>query len=544
MATTVIVGGVAGGMSTAARLRRNDENRDIIVFEASGNVSFANCGLPYHVGGVIPERASLLLQTPESLDARFRIDVRTRHMVTGINPAANEVTVDNLDTGETFTQSYDELVLSPGARPFVPPIPGIERAFTLRTVEDVDEIVAALGDTVSSAALIGGGFIGLELAENLVHRGLKVTVIERGPQILAPFDEEMAAIVADHLVANGVELRTNADTHSIGEKTLTLSTGEVIEADVVIAAIGVRPDTRLAEAAGLAIGERGGIKVDDQQRTSVPNIFALGDAAEKTDANSGAAALVPLAQTANRHGRLVADIITGRDTHSLPVLGTAIVGLFGLAASATGWNERTARRAGRNVRVIHIHPANHAGYYPGASTLHLKLVVDADTDAILGAQAIGKEGADKRIDVIATAMRAGLKATDLADLELAYSPQYGSAKDPINLAGMVDDNLAQGEKSVQWHELEDDAQLIDVRTAGEYERGHIPGAVNIPVDELRENIDKLDTTRPVIVSCQVGLRGHVAARILSGYGIDVANLDGGYLTYTHGQSARAYAHVE
>lgn len=543
MATTVIVGGVAGGMSTAARLRRNDENREIIVFEASGYVSFANCGLPYHVGGVIPERSSLLLQTPESLGARFRIDVRTRHLVTEIDTANNTVTVENLDSGETFTQAYDELVLSPGARPFVPPIPGIERALTLRTVEDVDRIIAALDDSVKNVALIGGGFIGLELAENLIHRGLGVTVIERGPQILAPFDEEMAAIVAGHLEKNKVVIHTNADTTEIGEDSLTLADGTVIPADVVIAAIGVRPDTRLAEAAGLEIGPRGGIKVDEQQRTSVPNVFALGDAAEKTDINSGAAALIPLAQTANRHGRLVADIITGRDAKALPVLGTAIVGLFGLAASATGWNERNARRAGRNVRVIHIHPVNHAGYYPGATQLNLKLVIDADTDAILGAQAVGFEGADKRIDVIATAMRGGLTASDLADLELAYSPQYGSAKDPINLAGMVADNLAQGEKSVQWHELSDDMQLIDVRTAGEFKRGHIPGAVNIPVDDLRENLDKIDASRPVVVSCQVGLRGHVATRILSGLGMDVANLDGGYLTYTHGQAARKFAHA-
>ena len=536
MTTTVIVGGVAGGMSTAARLRRRDEDMEIIVLEASGYVSFANCGLPYHVSGVIPDRASLLLQTPESLGARFNLDVRVNTRATGIDRENKTVTTD---TGDVI--SYDHLVLSPGASPIIPPIPGIERALHLRTIEDVDDVIAALDADVETVAIIGGGFIGLELAENMRHRGLEVTVIERAPQILTPLDEEMAAIVEKQLTDNGVQVITGGDTSTIGEDTLTLSDGRVISADVVVASIGVRPTSELAADAGLAIGERGGIKVDDQQRTSDPAIFAVGDAAEKADAISGEDTLIPLAQTANRHGRLVADIITGRDVRRTSTLGTAIVGLFGLAAGSVGWNERRARAAGRNLRVIHVHPADHAGYYPGAETLHLKLVVDADTDAILGAQAVGGAGVDKRIDVIATAMRGGLTATDLADLELAYAPQFGSAKDPINFLGFVNDNMIGGERTVQWHELEDARaagwKLIDVRTPGEHEESTIPGALNIPVDDLRQRAGELEGAK-ALVFCRVGLRGHVAASLLGNLGIEAANLDGGFMTWEYTQKAR------
>ncbi|MDO4761279.1 MAG: FAD-dependent oxidoreductase [Corynebacterium sp.] len=533
MSTTVIIGGVAGGMSTAARLRRRDENMTIIVFEASGNVSFANCGLPYYVGGVIPERSSLLLQTPESLKARFNLDVRVNHRVIAIDTANHTVTVEH--NGETFTQHYDHLVLSPGARPIIPDIPGIERALTLRTVEDVDMIVDTLDNTVKSAAIIGGGFIGLELAENFRHRGLDVTLIERAPHILAPLDAEMAGIVTKHMRDNGVNILTNANTTSIEDNTLTLESGDVVPADIVIAAIGVTPENTLAREAGIELGARGGIKVDDQLRTSAPDVFALGDAAEKRDAISGADTLIPLAQTANRHGRLVADIITGRDVHRQSTQGTAIVGVFGIAAATVGWNERRARAEGKDVRIVHVHPADHASYYPGATQVHLKLVIDAATDAILGAQAVGENGVDKRIDVIATAMRAGLTASDLADLELAYSPQYGSAKDPVNIAGMVADNRIKSEQSVQWHEIPAaiaaGTQLIDVRTPSEYAAGTIDGARNIPVDELREHLDEI--SNDAIVFCQVGLRGHVASTLLQGHGITVKNLDGGYLSYYH-----------
>lgn len=540
--TTVIVGGVAGGMSTATRLRRQDEQRNIIVFEASGHVSFANCGLPYHVSGTIPKRESLLLQTPESLKARFNLDVRVNTRVTAIDRENKKVEVHNELTGETYTQGYDTLVLSPGAVPVLPPIPGIERALTLRTVEDLDEIMAAIDDSTRHAVLIGGGFIGLELAENMAERGLNVTVIERAPRILAPLDPEMAAIVTQRLRDHGVSVITQANTVDIREDAVELSDGRIIYSDIVVAAIGVRPANELAEAAGLEIGERGGIKVDEQLRTNDPAIFAIGDAAEKRDGVSGEDTLVPLAQTANRHGRLVADIIAGRsDMRRAGTLGTAIVGLFGISAATVGWNEKRARTTNRKLRIIHLHPANHAGYYPGACQLHLKLVIDADTDEILGAQAVGEDGADKRIDVIATAMRGGLKAADLADLELAYAPQFGSAKDPVNMAGFIDDNALSGEATVQWHELADYQrkgwQLVDVRNPEELKNGAIPGAINIPLDSLRERYQELGDA-PTIVSCQVGLRGHVARTLLANLGMpQVANLDGGYLTWSFAQRA-------
>lgn len=540
--TTVIVGGVAGGMSTATRLRRQDEQRNIIVFEASGHVSFANCGLPYHVSGTIPKRESLLLQTPESLKARFNLDVRVNTRVTAIDRENKKVEVHNELTGETYTQGYDTLVLSPGAVPVLPPIPGIERALTLRTVEDLDEIMAAIDDSTRHAVLIGGGFIGQELAENMAERGLNVTVIERAPQILTPLDPEMAAIVTQRLRDHGVSVITQANTVDIREDAVELSDGRIIYSDIVVAAIGVRPANELAEAAGLEIGERGGIKVDEQLRTNDPAIFAIGDAAEKRDGVSGEDTLVPLAQTANRHGRLVADIIAGRsDMRRAGTLGTAIVGLFGISAATVGWNEKRARTTNRKLRIIHLHPANHAGYYPGACQLHLKLVIDADTDEILGAQAVGEDGADKRIDVIATAMRGGLKAADLADLELAYAPQFGSAKDPVNMAGFIDDNALSGEATVQWHELADYQrkgwQLVDVRNPEELKNGAIPGAINIPLDSLRERYQELGDT-PTIVSCQVGLRGHVARTLLANLGMpQVANLDGGYLTWSFAQRA-------
>lgn len=532
--TTVIIGGVAGGMSTATRLRRNDENRQIIVLEASEYVSFANCGLPYYAGGVITKRDALLLQTPEALKQRFNIDVRVKTRAVSIDRVAKTVTTD---AGDSI--HYDELVLSPGATPFMPPIEGIERALTLRTVEDVDRIVEVIKGK-KSAVIIGGGFIGLELAENLRHRGLNTTVVEAGPQILSPLDPEMAQLVRLRMEDNGVQVRTNAQAQEITETGVVLGSGEEIPADVVVAAVGVRPASELARNAGLEVTDNGGIVVDSQLRTSDPHIFALGDAATKADFHTGEATLVPLAQTANRHGRIVADVITGRETASMPVLGTAIVGVFGLAAASTGWNERRARAAGKRVRVIHLHPLNHAGYYPGASQLHMKLVVDAETDAILGAQIVGEDGADKRVDVIATAMRAGLTATDLADLELAYAPQFGSAKDPVNFAGFINDNLRRGERSLQWRELDErmaaGALLVDVRSPSEFAAGGIPGAVNIPLDELRERHPEIAGYDDVIVHCQVGLRGHNAACLLTNLGYSVANLDGGYLTWKHGKA--------
>lgn len=576
----VIVGGVAGGMSAATRLRRNDEHLDILVLERGEHVSFANCGLPYHVGGVIPERADLLLQTPEALRARFDLDVRTRHEVTRIDRGAREVHVLDHATGEQRTEPYDALVLATGASPVRPPVPGAERALVLRDVADLDAIMAELDRRARprTAVVVGGGFIGLELAENLHAAGLEVTVVEASDQVLAPLDPELAALVEEHLTQHGVTVRTGATASAIGADDVVLAPaprhvpgaatagagheGEVaadqeaatvhdetaasrterVPADLVVLAVGVRPESTLAREAGLEVDERGAVVVDEAQRTSDPAIFAVGDVATKRDAVSGDAVVVPLAQTANRHGRLVADVITGRRTRALPVLGTAVVGVFGLTAASTGWNEKRLRAAGRPVRVIHTHPSDHAGYYPGAEQMTLKLLVDPATDEILGAQGVGGAGVDKRIDVIATAMRAGLRASDLADLELAYAPQFGSAKDPVNMLGMIADNLATGTvETIQWHEvareLDGGAFLVDVRSAAEVADDGLPQAVNIPLDELRERHTEIPAGR-VVVACAAGQRGYVAARLLSQLGHDeVVNLDGGVRTWAAGTRA-------
>lgn len=529
----VIVGGVAGGMSAATRLRRLDEQAEIIVCERSGYVSFANCGLPYYVGGVISDRDALLLQTPASLGARFNIDVRVGTEVTAIDTSAQRVLVRGPE-GE-YTLDYDELILAPGAAPFVPPVPGIERALTLRNVADVDAMAAAVADCPASAVILGAGFIGLEVAENLRHKGIDVTLVELADQILAPLDPEMAAVVAARLRENGVRIVLGASAVEVTPDSVVLSDGTSLPAELVVAAIGVRPDSKLASMAGIDTDARGGIVVDEFQRTSAPHVYAVGDAAVKRDAISGADALVPLAQTANRHGRLVADVIVGREGSAKPVLGTAVVGVFGLVAATTGWNEKRARAAGRDIQIIHTHPFDHAGYYPGAEQMTLKLVIDRATQEILGAQGVGGSGVDKRIDVIATAMRGGLTAPELADLELAYAPQFGSAKDPVNMLGFVAENLASGLASnIQWHELDaalaSGATLIDVRTPGEFARGAIPGAINIPVDDLRDRMAEVPEG-DLIVHCAVGVRAHTAAQILAGHGRPARNLDGGYRTW-------------
>ncbi|MFV8395885.1 FAD-dependent oxidoreductase [Corynebacterium hindlerae] len=537
MARTIIVGGVAGGMSTATRLRRNDEARDITVFERSGYVSFANCGLPYHLGGVIESRDALLLQTPQSLGERFNIDVRVRHEVLAIDTTAQTVLVRDLATGTDSTESYDDLVLAPGAQPFTPPIPGIERAAGLRTVEDLDHIKELVSGDVKTAVVIGGGFIGVEVAENLQHRGLAVTLIEAAPQIMAPFDPEIAILLQRRLQDGGIDVRTNAMVTAISETTVTAN-DENFPADVVIAAIGVRPDAAFISDAGITTAKSGHILVDEHGRTNVPNIYALGDAVMKRDFLDGSDNPLPLAQNANRHGRVIADVITGRSVTTKPVYGTSIIGAFGFAVAGTGWNEKRLQAAGREYRAIHTHPVNHAGYYPGAKQMTIKLLVDPATDQILGAQAAGEQGVDKRIDVILTAMTGGLTASDLADLELAYAPQFGMAKDPVALIGMVNDNIVAGEKTIQWHELASSTlPLIDVRTPGEFESEPIPGAVNIPVDDLRSRIEEvraLANGGPVVVHCRVGLRGHIAVRTLAGLGVEAINLDGGYLTWEAG----------
>ncbi len=532
----VIIGGVAGGMSAATRLRRNDQTLDIVVLERGRHVSFANCGLPYHLGGVIPDRDDLLLQTPESLGARFAIDVRTRHEVTRVDAGRRIVHVRH--DGGVEELSYDDLVLATGAAPTPMNVPGGERALPLRDLADVDRMQEALDADPQSAVVVGAGFVGLEVAENLVARGLSVAVVELAGQVMAPLDPEMAATVQQRLGEHRVDVHIGVAVERVETDKVVLTDGVVLPADMLVAALGVRPESGLAAAAGLTVGERGGIVVDRHQRTSDPHIYAVGDAVEKHDAISGAGVLVPLAQTANRHGRLVADVITGRSTSTQPVLGTAVVGVFGLTVAAVGWNEKRLRAAGRDVRVIHTHPSSHAGYYPGAEPMSLKLLVDPETDQILGAQGVGGEGVDKRIDVIATAMRGGLTASDLADLELAYAPQYGSAKDPINMLGFVADNLRSGtERTVQWHELAEvlagGASLVDVRSAAEHACGTVPGALNIPVDELRSRLDEVPEG-PLVVCCQVGLRGHVATRLLTQHGRDVRNLDGGYQTWRAG----------
>lgn len=539
----VIIGGVAGGMSAATRMRRLDENAQITVLERSGYVSFANCGLPYHVGGVIEERSKLLLQTPESLGARFGIDVRVASEVVSIDREKRTVLVRNLAADGSgaaeYELTYDRLILSPGARPVRPPIPGIERALSLRDVEDTDAMVAATAGA-TSAVVIGGGFIGVEMAENLVHRGLKVTLVEAMPQVMTPIDIEMAHPVHEALRNNGVDLRLNSSVETITPEGVTLAGGEAVQGDIVVAAIGVRPDSALASAAGLEVGERGGIAVDEFNRTSDPAIYAVGDAAEKRDAIDGSAVLVPLANTANLQGRRVADHIAGLPGAGRPVLGTAIVGVFGLQVASVGWNEKRLQALGRPYRAIHTHPASHATYYPGAEQMSLKLLLDPETDAILGAQGVGKEGVDRRIDVIATAMTGGITASALADLELAYAPQFSSAKDPVNMLGYIADNMRTGHAdTIQWHELEaamtDGVALIDVRTPGEFAAGAIPGAVNIQVDDLRERMADVPEGR-VVVHCAVGLRGHTAARILTQHGREVRNLDGGYRTWLAGTS--------
>lgn len=532
----VIVGGVAGGMSAATRLRRLDADAEIIVLEKSGHVSYANCGLPYFVGGIIEEEKSLFLQTPESLHARFRLDVRVSTEATNINASAMTIEVLDHSSGEISEISYDKLILSPGANPVIPPIPGIEHAITLRTVEDVEKIVAQVNQRPQNAVVIGGGFIGLEVAENLVHKGIPTTVVEALPQVLAPLDPEMATLVAYELVNHGVKVFLGNAVQSVTAGSVSLASGEVLPSELVILAIGVRPDIALAKQAGLNIGERGGIEVNTFNQTSNPDIYAVGDAAEKRDSIDGSATLVPLANLANRHGRVVADHIAGREVRPVTTIGTAIVKVFDLTIATTGWNEKRLVAQKRGFHAIHTHPSSHAGYYPGARPMSLKLLFDSSTGEILGAQGVGTEGVDKRIDVIATAMRGGISAPELADLELAYAPPFGSAKDPVNMLGYIAENRISGlSKAVQWNELEDyrnrGYEILDVRTAREFARGSIPGSINIPIDELRERIGEI-SSHDVVINCQVGLRGHTAALLLGELGFNAANLDGGYETWS------------
>ncbi len=547
----VIVGGVAGGMSAATRLRRLLEHADIVILERGDYVSFANCGLPYYVGGLIEDRAALLLQTPQSLAARFALDVRTRTEVVAIDAERQVVTIRNLATGTDGEEAYDYLVLATGAaaRETTAP-PGGVPVVNLRTIDDVDTITALLDNRPTSehhAVVLGGGFIGLEAAENLRRRGVAVTMIRRGSQLLSPLDPEMAAPLLEHARWNGIDVQLGEADITVTSTGVRLGAGQDVDATIVVDARGVTPDTSLAADAGLRLGASGGIAVDAHHRTSQPRIFAVGDAAEKTDLIDGSGAVVTMAGLANRHGRAAADTIAAAvtDTASVappaaPALGTAIIGFFDFTAAFVGWNERRLRAAGRQHRVIHLHPAHHASYYPAAEHMAIKLLIDPATDRILGAQIVGGAGVDKRIDVIAVAMHAGLTASALGELELAYAPQYGTAKDPINLAGNIAENHATGlDHSTQWHELDDalaaGATLVDVRSAAEHDAGAIPGSILLPLDELRDRHGELPAD--LIVHCQVGQRGHIAARLLRQLGHRASNLDGGYLTWAAGQRA-------
>jgi NADPH-dependent 2,4-dienoyl-CoA reductase/sulfur reductase-like enzyme/rhodanese-related sulfurtransferase len=540
---TVIVGGVAAGMSAATRLRRLDERAEITVYEMGENVSYANCGLPYFLSDTISDRSALLLQTPASLHSRFRLDVKVKHRVNQINPAEKTVTVENLETGESFVDSYDYLVLATGATPRKLNIPGIEKALSLRDVADADSLKASIQNSKTrTAVIIGGGFIGIETAENLIHAGFEVHIVQRGNQLLSQVEPEIVEVFQKHLEANGIKLHFNSEVTEIQPESVSIN-GRPIACDLVVSAAGVEPDNKLARQAGLKFGSTKGLWVDESQRTSNEFIFAAGDAVEKNDYFTDDETLVPLANLANRHGRLIADAIAGLDVKTSQAISTAIIGAFGMALSTTGLSPAKARSNGIAHQVIHIHPGSHAGYYPGAKRISMLVLFDPETGKLLGAQAVGEDGVDKRIDVIATAIFGGLNVNDLMDLELAYSPQYGSAKDPINHAGYVGNNVLSGRTpTFQWHELEAEVAkpntvLVDVRTASENQAGTTPNSINISVDDLRNRIDELKGKR-VLVHCQVGQRGHTSTQILRGHGIEALNLDGGYLTWRAGQDAK------
>jgi len=538
----VIVGGVAGGASAAARARRLSEAASIVLFERGPYVSFANCGLPYHIGGVIADRERLLIQTPESLYARFDIDAQVNTEVVSIDPIAKVVVARNLKTMKETREPYDELVLSPGAEAIRPGIPGAEdpRIFTLRNMGDMDAILGRVSrHGVARALVVGAGYIGLELAEQLHHRGLSVALVERLPHVLGVADAEMAFPIHEELVRQGVDLRLGRSVAAFqtdGETlTATLDNGDLIPCDFAVVSVGVRPETRLAREAGVLLGSTGGILVDDQMRTSLPNIYAVGDAVEIRDFVSGDPALIPLAGPANRQGRIAAEVIFNRDSHYKATQGTSICKIFDLSFAMTGLSESTLRRKGMPCRRIYVHPANHATYYPGAHPITLKLLFAPDSGCILGAQAVGMAGIDKRIDILAVAQRAGMTVFDLQDLELCYAPPFGSAKDVVNMAGFVAANVLRGDVAL-WEPEELDSlldiqMLVDVRTFQENALGTIPGATCMPVDELRDRLGELPKDKELLVFCQVGLRGYVAARLLSQHGFKVRNLSGGYRRY-------------
>ncbi len=537
----VIVGGVAGGASAAARARRLSEDAEIVLLERGPDVSFANCGLPYYIGGAIAQRDKLLVVTPERLRQRFKLDVRTRSSVASIDRAAKTLRVRDLDGDREYALPYDKLILAPGAAPFRPPIPGIDLpgVYTLRNLSDTDRIKQAVDANVGGAVIVGAGFIGLELAEGLARRGIETTVLELANQILPPFDAEMTTPLAEELAAKGVVVRLGQTVEAIAPSQqglgLRLNVGGMLTAQLVIVGIGVRPENRLAVEAGLAVGPRGGIRVDEYLQTSDPDIYAVGDAIETVDFVTGDKTQVPLAGPANRQGRIAADNIFGRRARYRGTQGTAIVGFFDRVAALTGAAEKTLKRLGKPYRKVYVHPANHAGYYPGAQPMSLKVLFDPQTGRLLGAQAVGGAGVDKRIDVLAVAIQAGMTVYDLEEMELCYAPQFGSAKDPVNMAGFVAAGLLRGDHpQSDWETVAahpDEWYLLDVRTSQEYAAGHVPNAVNIPVDDLRSRLLEIPRERRIAAYCQVGQRGYLAARILTQNGFDAVNLGGGYTTY-------------
>ncbi|MCU0876283.1 MAG: FAD-dependent oxidoreductase [Pirellulaceae bacterium] len=539
----VIIGGVAGGASAAARARRLSESAEIVILERGPDVSFANCGLPYYVGGEIAEREKLLVATPQFLRRRLNLDVRTGSQVDAIDRAAKRVQVRELATGRTYEEAYDKLILATGAAPLRPPIPGLDLPgiYTLRNMQDADRLKASVDAGVREALVVGAGFIGLEMVENLVRRGIRTTVVELQDQVLPPLDKEMTTPLAEHLAQHGVELLLGESAEAFEPApeglAVRLKSGRRLTAQLVSLGIGVRPESQLATAAGLDVGPRGGIRVNASMQTSDPNIYAVGDVIEVQDVVTNLPTQVPLAGPANRQGRLAADHIFGNPAQYRGTQGTAIVKVFDRTAAMSGASEKTLRRLGQTFRKVYIHPAHHAGYYPGAEAMSLKLLFAPETGRILGAQAVGGAGVDKRIDVLAVAIQAGMTVFDIEEMELAYSPQYGSAKDPVNMAGFVAAGLLRGEHPQADVEtilaLPEDERplLLDVRTPAEHAAGAIPGSLNIPIDELRANLSRLPQNRPIASYCQVGMRGYLATRILLQSGFSAVNLGGGYKTY-------------
>ena len=541
----VIIGGVAGGASAAARARRLSESAEIILIERGPNISFANCGLPYHIGGVIKERQKLLVQTPEAMKKRFNIDVRVNTKALKIDRAQKHVVIKNLADNREYVESYDYLILSPGAEPIRPPLAGTDgpSVFTLRNMADMDAIIKSIEThKPQRAVVVGGGYIGLEMAENLIHRGLAVTLVEMEKQLMTPADPEMAFPLQQELKRHGVDLRLGVAVAAIQHKpngmTAQLNTGDAINCDILILAIGVRPESKLAKDVGLQIGPRGGIVVNSFMQTSDPVIYAVGDAVEVEDFIAGFKTQIPLAGPANRQGRIAASHIFGQKLEYKKTQGTAVCKVFDLTIVMTGLNEKTLNRQNIPCEKVYVHPVDHAHYYPGASPISLKLLFDPHSGKILGAQAIGTAGVDKRIDVLAVAIRAGMTVYDLEDLELCYAPPYGSAKDPVNYAGFVAANVLRGDvklcHAAEVVNLKENQILLDVRTAGEVQAGTIPGAINIPIDELRNRLGELPKNKEIIAFCQVGLRGYLACRILSQNGFNCRNLSGGYKTWIAG----------